>query len=468
MILPKVSVIIPSYNGASFIGEAIRSVLNQTYQNFELIIVDDASQDHTLEVIKKFDDPRIKCLVQEFNQGVDAARRRAIRSATGDIFALLDQDDLFHEDKLQAHVALLEKSPDIGFTYNSRFHLNHSAKTIREIWRPPQRITLADLILGFPISPSDMVIRRQWSEHLDLTQETPLIHGGEYVITGRLFMSGCRFASIDRALTYRSFHAGRTFSKIGARCEAELQAQERIFSDPRCPAEVLALREIAFMNTYRIWAYYALAQEDTEIGQTYIRRAVALQPSLITGNPAELVNFLMQESIADESRNHEVLLATIFEQLPPELLQLKQQYRWAVARGYLLRGVSALVWQRPEAGAAYFRLAAERAAQIDESFLRHVAYQLMLYELEMGADATQNIARSLVKELEKIGNGSYLRWLISRYSADLAFDQYRSGQYVGVPKAIMRALVNEPKYLTNRGLLSIFVRSNVRRWATYG
>jgi glycosyltransferase involved in cell wall biosynthesis len=60
MSTPKVSVIIPAYNGADFLGEAIQSVLNQTYQNFELIIVDDASQDHTGDVIRQFDDPRVK------------------------------------------------------------------------------------------------------------------------------------------------------------------------------------------------------------------------------------------------------------------------------------------------------------------------------------------------------------------------------------------------------------------------
>ncbi|GAB4544516.1 MAG: hypothetical protein Kow0063_38250 [Anaerolineae bacterium] len=467
MSSPKVSVIIPSYNGADFIGEAIRSVLDQTYQNFELIIVDDASQDHTPDVIGQFDDPRIKYLAHEVNQGPDAARRLAIGVSSGDILAFLDQDDLFHPEKLQAHVTLLESSPEIGFTYNSRFELNHSASTIREIWRPPQKVTLADLILGFPISPSDMVVRREWSKYLDLTKEPPLIHGGEYVITGRLFMSGCRFASIDRALNYRRYHSGRTFSKLSARCEAELSAQQRVFSDPRCPAEVLALRDTAFMNTYRIWAYYALAQGDTAIGQEYIRKAVELKPSLVAGNPSELVNFLMTESIADESVDHGALLKSIFDQLPPELSHLSNQYGWAVGRGYLLRGARAVMWGRPDAGREHFQQAARWEARIDEAFLRLQAYHLMNYETEFGAEATQAVLQSLAAHLEKIGNRSDVRWLKGCYSANQAFSHYQAGEYVTVPGRVIRAIVNDPQYLLNRGMLSILVRSAVGRWVGY-
>lgn len=455
----KVSVIIPSYNGANFIGDAIRSVLDQTYQNFEIVIVDDASTDNTVDVIKQFDDPRIKCLVHEVNQGPDAVRLLALRIASGDILAYLDQDDFFHPEKLQMHVTFLENHPEIGFTYNSRFDLNHSAKTIRTIWRPPQTITLADLVLGFPISPSDMVLRRKWADFLDLSKDPPLLHGGEYLITGRLFMSGCRFGSIDRALNYRSFHARRRFSKLPERCESELVAQQRIFSDSRCPADVLALRDTAFMHTYRIWACYAFAQEDTAIGQAYIRKAVALKPSLVTNNPSALVDFLMTESIADESVNHEIFLKTIFAQFPPELAQLSQQYPWAVGRGYLLRGARAVMWGSPDVAKEHFRHAAQWKAQADLGFLQLFAYNLMNYETEFGAKAAVTIARSLAYHLYSIGQQVDVRWLKGCYSASQAFSRYHAGEYTRVPQKVFHAITNDPTYLANRGLLSILVRS---------
>lgn len=459
MSTPKVSVIMPAYNGADFLGEAISSVLNQTYQNLELIIVDDASQDHTSAIVGQFDDPRIQYLVQEVNQGVDAARLRAIRASNGEVLAFLDQDDYFHPDKLQAHVTLLEKHPEIGFTYNARFELNHSANTIREIWRPPQTVTLADLILGFPIAPSDMVVRRSWVEYLDLSKEPALIHGGEYVITGRLFMSGCKFGSVNRALNYRRYHSGRHYSKISVRCQAELAAQERIFSDSRCPAEVIALRPTAFSNTYLIWAYYALFQEETALGQEFLRETVRLRPAVFKGTPPELINFLLTCSIDDENEDHAAILKRIFAQLPPEMNHLAKHYSWAVARGYLLKGFRAVMWDRPEDGRKHFEQAVRLGAQFDEALISRLGQSLLNYETEFGDASTQDKIQALTPYLVKLEGRASVRQLIGCYSVNRAFQSYHAGEYANVPKRIIPAIANNPKYLVNRGVLSIILRS---------
>lgn len=459
MNTPKVSIIMPAYNGADFLGEAISSTLNQTYQNLELIIVDDASQDHTPEVVKQFNDSRIHYLVQEVNQGVDAARLRAIRASTGEILAFLDQDDFFHPDKLQAHVALLDKHPEIGFAYNARFELNHSANTIREIWRPPKTVTMADLILGFPIAPSDMVVRRSWVDYLDLSKEPALIHGGEYVITGRLFMNGCQFGCVNRALNYRRYHSGRHYSKISVRCQAELTAQERIFADPRCPAEVKALRHTAFSNTYRIWAYYALFQEETILGQEFLRETVRLEPVNLKGTPPELVNFLLTCSIDDENEDHATILRRIFDQLPPEMSHLSGYYSWAVARGYLLKGFRAVMWDRPEDGRKHFEQAVGIGVEFDESLVNRLAQSLLNYETEFGDAPTQNKIQALTPHLVKLGRRAAVRQLIGCYGVNRAFQSYHAGEYANVPKRIIPAIANNPKYLVNRGVLSIVLRS---------
>ena len=83
--------------------------------------------------------------------------------SVGEIIVHLDQDDFFHPDKLRIHVEYLDKHPDVGFTYNSRFELYPSSGVIREILRPPQNLTLADLVLSFPLAPSVWVQRREWA-----------------------------------------------------------------------------------------------------------------------------------------------------------------------------------------------------------------------------------------------------------------------------------------------------------------
>ena len=106
----KVSVIIPTFNRKDFIVEAIESVLKQSVKPYEVIVVDDGSQDGTGDLIKKkFAD--IVYIYQE-NKGVSAARNRGIKEAKGDYIALLDSDDLWKRDKLKKHIEFIEKHPE--------------------------------------------------------------------------------------------------------------------------------------------------------------------------------------------------------------------------------------------------------------------------------------------------------------------------------------------------------------------
>lgn len=114
--LPLVSVIIPSYNRAKFIVNSIQSVLNQTYTNFELIVVDDCSTDNSIQLIKKINNPKINLIIQEENKGACVARNTGIKYAKGKYIAFLDSDDQWYPNKLEKQVNIIEKSnPNIGF-----------------------------------------------------------------------------------------------------------------------------------------------------------------------------------------------------------------------------------------------------------------------------------------------------------------------------------------------------------------
>lgn len=106
-----VSVIMPSYNSGAFIAEAIRSVLQQTYLNWELLITDDASDDNTVEIVQSFveQDPRIRLFRIEMNSGVATARNNSISHAKGRFFAFLDSDDCWHPEKLEKQLAFMEQ-----------------------------------------------------------------------------------------------------------------------------------------------------------------------------------------------------------------------------------------------------------------------------------------------------------------------------------------------------------------------
>jgi glycosyltransferase involved in cell wall biosynthesis len=114
---PKVSVVIPVYNGDRFVAGAIESGLAQTYRNFELVIVNDGSTDESREkILPYFDLPNVRYIEQQ-NKGVAAARNAAIRNATGELIAFLDQDDLWLPDKLELQVSYLQYHPNVPLVH---------------------------------------------------------------------------------------------------------------------------------------------------------------------------------------------------------------------------------------------------------------------------------------------------------------------------------------------------------------
>lgn len=126
---PLVSIIMPSYNTVNFIGESIESVLAQTYQNWELLVVDDCSTDDSVSVIDSYGDSRIKSFVNEKNSGAAETRNRAIREAKGKYIAFLDSDDLWIPEKLQKQILFMEENGYV-FTYHKHGFVNEKTELL--------------------------------------------------------------------------------------------------------------------------------------------------------------------------------------------------------------------------------------------------------------------------------------------------------------------------------------------------
>jgi glycosyltransferase involved in cell wall biosynthesis len=122
--MPKISVIIPSYNHATFIAEAIQSVLNQTFQDFEILIIDDGSKDNSVEVIRTFVDPRIHFSVNEENKGAVYTTNKMITLASSEYIALLNSDDLWETDKLAKQIEFMEQNKQYGAVFSNAQVIN--------------------------------------------------------------------------------------------------------------------------------------------------------------------------------------------------------------------------------------------------------------------------------------------------------------------------------------------------------
>jgi glycosyltransferase involved in cell wall biosynthesis len=115
MAPPLVSIVIPAYNAARFVGRAIESVLNQTYPHWELIVVDDGSTDATPTIVQAYGE-RLRYICQR-NARQAAARNRGVAESRGELIAFLDADDVWRDDKLARQVELLSRNPRLGFVY---------------------------------------------------------------------------------------------------------------------------------------------------------------------------------------------------------------------------------------------------------------------------------------------------------------------------------------------------------------
>lgn len=133
--MPKVSVVIPSYNRADFVAETIRSVLDQTYQDFEIIVVDDGSTDNTKEIVDSFKDPRIKYIYQE-NRGASGARNTGINASIGEYIAFLDSDDIYLPNKLEMDIRMVDSDHNIGIVCSDAYIFDSETGEIyRRYWQ---------------------------------------------------------------------------------------------------------------------------------------------------------------------------------------------------------------------------------------------------------------------------------------------------------------------------------------------
>lgn len=174
---PTVSVILPTYNRAHLLGRAIRSALDQTYQDFELIVVDDGSTDDTEQVVRGVHDQRIHYLRHDENRGAAAARNTGIRAARGEYIAFLDSDGQWLPENLQRHTEVLgTSSSKVGVVYSDLWRISTDGK--KEYWHSPRIMPVDGIVydqaINYRVSGINTqvaVIRRECFEKAGMFDE---------------------------------------------------------------------------------------------------------------------------------------------------------------------------------------------------------------------------------------------------------------------------------------------------------
>ena len=266
----SVSVIIPTYNRAELVREALESVFSQTFQNFEVIVVDNGSTDHTGEVLARFDD-RVR-LVLTGRSSIGGARNEGIQRATGEYLAFLDSDDLWKPEKLERHLKFAQDHPDCVLTYTDAIQFskagenaNSFADRFPALCNPASIFSPMITEYAIPLS-STVLIKTSFLRETGLLfpVEVGVIEDLDLFL--RILMAGGKFAYLPERLTMRRLHDSNFSSDNGRRFRQRKILYGDLLHQPPCyysPEQRAALEAGLRDATYRAaesdWEEFNLA-----------------------------------------------------------------------------------------------------------------------------------------------------------------------------------------------------------------
>jgi len=234
---PQVSIIIPIYNYAHFLKRTLDSVFEQTYQYYEVIIVDDGSEDDPFAVIEPYGN-KVRYLRQE-NQGVCAARNAGLEIAAGEYILFLDADDYIVPDKLNAQVALMKASPTYGIV-NSGWWLVDENENVYDCvtpWEYAPRLDLETWLLWKPGFPAAMLFRKSVIEAAG-GYDPAFTQAEDVELVLRMMLTGCEAVWLKRPTAYYRQHPNNTVKNSLGQTENMVRVLEKFYSQDNLPLRI--------------------------------------------------------------------------------------------------------------------------------------------------------------------------------------------------------------------------------------
>lgn len=278
--MPRVSVIIPTYNRYNYLKNAIDSILEQTVNDLEIIIIDDASNDNTPSILRDFNDNRIKYIRHAVNKGGSAARNTGIKESSSEYIAFLDDDDLWLPGKLEEQLNLIKQLPPDFGAVSCDYYLTNNIGSLFKAETPlkqndrymaKSKFSLSnDLLLNNYVGSTSQVLVKKlcfervgnFDTELKSCQDLDM-----WIRIARVF----KFTYVDKPLIIYRLHQ----HKISRDLNALIQGHEKLFD--KYKSEYIKNRAAHCHIIFQIGIYY-LRKSDIKIGRQYIIRALKLNP----------------------------------------------------------------------------------------------------------------------------------------------------------------------------------------------
>ena len=200
---PKITVLMPFYNGEKYLRDSISSILDQTYTDFEFLIINDGSTDNSIEIVKTYEDPRIRFVHNDINIGLTKSLNKGLRIARGEYIARMDADDISHPERFDKQIKFLDKNQDIGVcgTFAKTFG------SVESIWKHPLEDDhiRAEMIFTNPFIHSSVVLRSRVLKEHKIFYEESRRFSQDYELWVRL--SGyTKLANLNNILVFHRLH----------------------------------------------------------------------------------------------------------------------------------------------------------------------------------------------------------------------------------------------------------------------
>lgn len=276
--VPKVSVVISAYNSMSYLPKTLESVLQQTFTDFEVLIINDGSTDHILSWASEIVDPRVKLISQE-NKGVAEARNTGIKHAQGEYIAFLDADDLWDPTKLEKQIQCFESNPDVGLVYTWTLLVDQQGKSLGAVTAAHvEGYVWEKLLLGDVVgSGSSAVIRRSCFNKVGLF-DSELPFTADCDMWARIAAYYPLVVIKEILVYYRQHPSGmsRDYDKIAQNSRLKIEKQ---FA--QVPFELLYLRPRAYGHAF-LWLAWKIMFDGGAIERVnhYAQQAVLHYPQM--------------------------------------------------------------------------------------------------------------------------------------------------------------------------------------------
>ena len=295
MKTPKVSVILTSLNRGKYLGEAIESILAQGFGDYELILVDDGSEDDSVEIIQAYEekDSRIRSVFLDCNTGASGARNRGFDIAEGEYIAYMDSDDVSLPTRLQKQVDFLDKNPEVGAIGVRVRRMNHDLTIETNIRKCPAEhaVIVFNIFNGrsLHVLSGTMMIRREFLEAVGGWDEAVRHNTEKGFMASLLFYTACRFANLTEILYIQRMHDSNmsnvTISRNNRNALVDVRRQLRRLWGGVCDDTLRRFRELQRNQTLS-WNDRRLAKKDMKrIIETLVKRGyIRSEGTLIVGS----------------------------------------------------------------------------------------------------------------------------------------------------------------------------------------